>query len=121
MLKRQLSLNETWRRCLKMWIEMTEQLWEQGINGSCLKAKYFDKHKRIKIPGSGCYFCDYAVKERIKKYGKNSKVHTTCNFCPGRLVDKSFHCLSSSYNNVNKPKAFCRKLLELDKKRRTGR
>ena len=91
-----------------MWTEMTEQLWEEGDDGDDLKAKYFDKHKWIKRPDDDCYFCDYAYMERLKKYGKNSDYGiSTCNFCPGRLVDESFHCLNLSYNYDNKPKAFC--------------
>lgn len=110
MLIRKLSLERTWKKCLRMWKEMIEKHWERGMKGSDLKRIYFEIHPKIAEPESGCYFCDY-----------NDRRTNNCEHCPGVLVNKKFHCHNTPYHYHWKPKAFYRKLLELDKKRKSGK
>ncbi len=108
MLKTKLSLEQTWQKCMKMWKEMIEKHWIRGMSGCTLKDIYFTNHPRmITKPTDTCYFCDYA--ERKDGCYKS---------CPGILVDKNFACTDTSYHYDYKPKAFYRKLVALDKKRK---
>lgn len=111
MLKRKLSLEQTWQKCMKMWKEMIEKHWERGMSGGILKAIYFENHPKMDIPSHKCFFCDYG--ERHSDYECDE-----CDECPGRFINKGFNCCSTSYHYRHKPKAFYRKLLELDKKRK---
>lgn len=114
MLKRKLSLEQTWIKCLKMWKEMIEVHWKPGMTGNKLKEIYFENHpKIIEEPlCGGCYFCDYDTKRK----GNNDE---HCSNCPGRLINKKFDCHNESYHYDIKPKAFYRKLLELNTKRKS--
>ena len=106
MLKRGLSLNQTWQKCIAMWKEMIEKYWKRGMYGEELKRIYFRNHPKTKVPESKCYFCDF------------TQHHTeNCNSCPGKIVDTRFNCLNVSYHYDDSPKAFYRKILQLDKKR----
>lgn len=107
MLKRRLSLEQTWQKCLKSWKEMIEKHWKPGMSGETLKYIYFRKHPKMAKPFDTCYLCDYA--ERKDGCFKS---------CPGLLVDKNFTCTKDSYHYHHKPKAFYRKFVALDKKRK---
>ena len=107
MLKRKLSLDETWRRCLKMWKWIVENSDNDDV--PCLKKRYFQENRRFKEPEELCYFCEYD-EHHYKKI--------TCETCPGRMIDESFDCCDSDYYYKDRPKVFYKKLLELDKKRR---
>lgn len=106
MLKRKLSLEQTWQKCMKMWKEMIEVYWKRGMDGGDLKEIYFDEHPKRKFPENGCYFCDYGDRRE------------GCTSCPGQLVHPRFNCHNESYHYICKPKAFYRKLVALDKKRK---
>ena len=109
MLKTKLSLERTWTKCMAMWEEMIEKHWKRGMGGCDLKDLYLANHRRMAVPRNMCYFCDYAK----RRHG--------CNSCPGRLVDKNFNCEKPSYHYWWKPKAFYRKLVKLNKKRKQGK
>jgi len=111
MLKTKLSLERTWTKCMAMWEEMIEKHWKRGVNGEDLKDLYLANHRRMAMPRNMCYFCDYAFTRR----GHD------CNSCPGRLVDKNFDCYKPSYYYQGNPKAFYRKLVKLNKKRKQGK
>lgn len=116
MLKRKLSLEQTWQKCVNvMWKEMIEVHWKRGMMGYDLKLRYFKKHPKRDVPADECYFCDYANSQAT------SSGYFVCSHCPGRLINKKFDCCNKSYHYNYKPKAFYRKLLQLNKKRISAR
>jgi hypothetical protein len=113
-----MTLAKTWQECLRMWKYVVKNL-KRGESGSIvvdLKKAYLKKRgiDRDSVL-STCFFCQYA-KEQARSAGEWS----TCEYCPGRLVDESFDCQDFYYDYYDRPCTFYRKLLQLDKKRRTN-
>lgn len=114
------KLNRCWKNCLRMWKWISENLsdgftglsWDEKkvvVNG--LKAQWLQEHRFTREIDRDCFFCNYANTKR-----------GCYDFCPGRLVDKQFHCNPPSGKDsyAGNPKGFYRRLLELDAKR-TGK
>ncbi len=71
-----------------------------------MKVVWLKAHRFTRIIKLNCFFCEYCGR--------------TCSACPAYVVDKHFGCMDTKYDYCYHPKAFYRKLLELDKKR-TGK
>ena len=112
------NLDRTWKNCLRMWKWISENL-PDGLQAldDCEKDTAITKLKRQWLADHGfvthlfedCFFCEYDEEEK-----------SGCCSCPGKLVDPNFGCSENEgdYDWSTHPKAFYRKLLELDKKRR---
>ncbi len=99
-----MNLNDTWTNCLKMW----KWISEQDGNAIDLKEQWRTEHGFGRIIGN-CFFCDHA--------GLDRDAMLDCTKCPGVLIDKHFHCSRADYFYLKKPKAFYKKIVELNKKR----
>jgi len=107
---KKLTLEQTWRHCLAMWKWIAEEA-KQGSTWDVydLKAEWMDKHPQFGGIIVSCFFCHYDDEQGCGD----------CSQCPGRLVDKEFHCLyHETYHFPEKPVKFYQKLLELNKKRK---
>jgi hypothetical protein len=105
-----MTLNQTWKNCLRMWKWISEE-WDciSSADVCQLKRQWMVEY----MPGvpliSNCFFCDYDANHNT----------SMCDHCPGKLVSRSFDCTNRlSYNYVRQPKKFYKKLLQLDAKRR---
>lgn len=117
---KKLSLDETWRLCLKMWKWIAKQIrkyknfHQLSIAGKTeiifqLKRKWCRKNKYNTL-NFDCFFCEYA---------KNSS-YTSRNCeenCPARKIDKEFNCHNLKYDFIRRPITFYNKLVSLNKKR----
>jgi len=108
-MEKKLTLNKAWSKCLKQWKYIVENL-DSGKPVHVLKEKYIKKHDSESI-SVNCYFCEY-------DWQHHNIGDSGCEHCPGRLVDKHFDCLNVKYRFKKKPRAFYRKLLALNAKRK---
>lgn len=113
---KKLTLNQTWRKCLKMWKWIVENL-NKDEDVDELKDRYVEEKLKGDVDiYNGCYFCDWNSQQGI--YTDPLDSLPACSQCPGVLVSPKFRCEGKSYCWHTKPRAFYRKLLELDKKRK---
>ncbi len=115
---KKLTLDETWRLCLSMWRWVAKQI--RGGSRKCidnLKIQWLEAHRYelneeddeyIKL---NCFFCEYEEQQLMK--GERS----SCDYCPGKMIDKSFSCVGSGYSWSGTPIAFYNKLVSLNRKR----
>jgi len=99
-----LSIEETWKVCLRMWKWISQHWQEDNIHD--LKKKWVDKHGYVGIH-CNCFFCTYA--KSTGSYSERCLFH-----CPARKVDPGFMCINSSYHFIDHPKQFYQKLVELN-------
>lgn len=115
MKKLDLTLEQTWAECLKMWKWIVENYKKLELTIWNAKRKWLNEngYRNVKVKGA-CFFCHYVARGEDVKKG--------CFICPGALVDATFHCATfhSDYHWSNTPENFYHKLLELDKIRREG-
>ncbi len=115
---KKLTLAQTWRKCLRMWKWVAEN--EAGENGSeRLKEMWLNRHEPRALEHN-CYFCQYAAErfeERPYEWREDT-VETYCRYCPARLVARRFQCEDTPHDWIHNPRAFYRKLVELNKKRK---
>ncbi len=104
------NLDRTWKNCLRMWKWVSEN-WTRGDDVDTMKNEWLRAHKFTRDMYNNCFFCQYMDEHR------NQTKHGSCDGCPGTLVSSRFHCMNTTYC-FTKPKAFYRKLVSLDKKRR---
>ena len=100
-----MTLNKTWEECLRMWKWIAKVHKDGNGDVERLKRKWLKEHG-YKPSGihEQCFFCNAA--------------RNNCPKCPGKQVSKSFDCTKRpTYKYDEKPKAFYRKLVELNKKR----
>ncbi len=104
---KKLSLEKTQTECLRMWKRIKEQV-EAGNKKPIwqLKEEWMEENNYPNVQDD-CFFCDYA----------NHYADDNCDFCPGRLIDKTFDCDNKSYSWHDQPIAFYNKLLRLNRKR----
>lgn len=103
----ELTLDETWEKCLKMWRWIVKQIkLHPYSNVEVLKRKWLKKYGFGKIYND-CFFCDYTFKH----------ASIECDKCPAFLVDRYFHCTSNEYCWEKKPAEFLKKITELNKQR----
>lgn len=96
------TLNQTWTLCLRMWRSIAKT--KNGMDVIDLKQQWVEDNEIENLNGSNCFFCDYA---------------NSCSQCPGRLVDPDFRCENPEYNYEDKPVAFYKELLRLNRIRKT--
>jgi len=96
-----------------MWKWISEEV-EKGsaLDVNELKHKWLEMRGYKHYPTAGCFFCQYDDEQRETR-------GVDCHFCPGKLVSRRFGCENETYNWFKKPTKFYKKLLELDKKRRS--
>jgi hypothetical protein len=107
-----MTLNETWKNCLRMWKWIVEQIDDDTDNlclTVCLKVDFLNKYHFKKEIKSDCFFCEY----------DDSRNGDNCNKCPGFLVDPTFSCMDPVYGFHRNPQLFYKKLLRLNARRNT--
>ena len=99
---KKLSLDETWKNCLKMWRWIAK---EKKANSrlwvNVLKRKWLLRHNFSGPIRSHCFFCEYAVQDCIQ--------------CPARKIDRDFWCMNSEYHHRRRPADFLREITCLNK------
>lgn len=115
---KKLTLNQTWRMCLKKWAWVDKIIAAMDACGRKREFLSVEELKEVWCLDHGypdlfnnCFFCEYA--QSIDSEGLDD-----CDNCPGRLVDKEFHCMNLMYDYFDKPHKFYAQLVKLDKKRR---
>ena len=100
---KKLTLDETWKQCLKMWRWIVRQLRERPYaNIGSLKREWLDSHGFGDVAlDSDCFFCEWADGD--------------CGKCPGVKVRKDFECMDTDYDFANEPAAFLREITRLNK------
>ena len=109
---KKLTLNETWRLCLKMWKWIAKQV-RAGNQKSIesLKVKWLENNWAGGQVRAYCFFCEYTTTHF--REGEN----VGCAICPAKLVDKQFDCVDTDYNFSRCPIPFYNKLVSLNRKR----
>ena len=107
------KLDRTWKNCLRMWKWISETR-KPGMNVCDLKDQWLkENHFTRKIEWE-CFFCEWAI-----THGQDcADMYQGCPHCPGTMVSSRFKCSVKAYRFDRNPKAFYRKLVELDKKRK---
>ena len=114
MSEKKMTLNQTWKNCLRMW-KWIDKVWEfDGAPVEVLKAVWMDDHGFEATIEEDCFFCEYDVQQGCEIEEDIDR----CTYCPGVLVNALFHCTRKSYNYAEQPRKFYKKLLELDAKRK---
>jgi hypothetical protein len=88
-----------WRSIAKKWTGRIP-IWK--LKARWLKANGFSAD----VIESNCFFCD------------DGKDFFGCTRCPGKLVDRNFSCANTNYNYEEKPVAFYKELLRLNRIRK---
>lgn len=108
---KKISLEQTWRLCLKMWKWIALKYLEnpqRSVNN--LKQQWLDENGFDSNPiQSGCFFCHY-------KGGDKDCIDN----CPGVLIDQDFFCTYHEYDYWSQPLAFYQELLRLNHIRKYG-
>lgn len=113
-----MKLDETWVECIKMWRWVVKRVGKTEFNASQLKWQYIEEHFPGLALDCDCFFCEYAVRAENKSYKRYGVDKETCNYCPGKKVDKDFSCMNPKYRYSVRPNAFLKELLRLDRLRR---
>ncbi len=102
---KELSLEETWTECLRMWkwIVKRKKAGDPRTVG-ILKIDWIRKSRHGVIYAS-CFFCQFS-----SPY--------SCKECPGKNVSRAFSCCHRDYHYEIHPTKFYKKLVELNKKRK---
>jgi len=113
---KRMTLNQTWKECLRMWKWIAGQRNKGStLDVEGLKEQWLVDHGYD--PGViyfQCFFCGYAG---IRQHGDFCCV----NRCPGRLVSERFDCVADAYHYKYESIKFYQKLLELDAKRKLNK
>lgn len=104
--KKKLTLDETWKQCLKMWRWIVKQKKLHPYSEvNVLKRKWFRKYSPRDSKLAHCFFCDY-----------NKANHGGyCRKCPATVIDQSFYCGNSKYHFAYEPTAFLKEITRLNK------
>jgi len=101
-----MTIDETWENCLAMWKWIAKQVHRPYTNIADLKAEWAKKNGFDYLRGY-CFFCNYV-------YFNSS----SCDNCPGRLVDPNFNCIGTEYDFERHPILFYEKLVSLNRERK---
>lgn len=116
--KKNLTLNQTWTLCLRMWRWIAKVLQTpryRRYDVCQLKGIWFRKNGfNPKMNPTTCFFCNYA----INYCGSDEGVFDFCDACPGHLVDQKFTCSDRYYCYRYKPVKFYKELLRLNRIRK---
>jgi hypothetical protein len=125
----EITLDEAWDWCISMWSSISRRcLKDTDTRVNAMKMQYLEKHgiKPDELD-QDCFFCQYdrmmETKSKANQYGlsveKFLEEHDEmgdCQFCPGKLIDHTFHCTSPYYHFEDKPRHFYKKVRQLYKK-----
>ncbi len=112
------KLDRCWKNCLRMWKWITEN-WNAKCDIDNMKYEWLAGHgfrRKSIFSNACCFFCEHQA-----THGRGHFEYRgvpKCKHCPGVYVSKTFDCYAKTYHYENKPKAFYRKLLQLDAKRK---
>lgn len=123
MLVKELTLDQIWEECLKMWKWIVENpeakkcIWVWAAKDAWLIENGY-------VPSeveNTCFFCSYSssIDNCWNDDDEDEGSWLNCPSCPAKLVDKTFSCHASEYDYLSKPVEFYQKLLELDEIRRS--
>jgi len=105
-MKRKVSLDEAWEKCIEAWEKITKDYNKK--RGSIRELKF--KH----VPPSverRCWFCEYAAQQH-----KNRA--TCCTKCPLALIETGLRCNRARLNYLSDPKGFLKEIKKLNTKRK---
>ncbi len=110
---KKLTLNETWRLCLKMWRWIAKQV-KEGTKKSTdkLKLEWLKNNWAGKKLYGSCFFCEY-----LEKHPKAGNACPSCPSCPAVMIDPKFSCMGTAYDYEGYPIKFYNKLVSLNRKR----
>ena len=113
---KKLTLSKAWSECLRMWKWVAENHEEDEHVLDAKRTWLLQHGYKIYSLENDCFFCEYQKQNAGSCFdGKNE----SCTKCPARIVNRKFCCERNiSYAWHEKPKAFYRKIVQLDKKRR---
>lgn len=107
---KKLTLEQTWKYCLAMWKWIIKEGKKDESSGVIsLKRRWMIKHPQFSHIEADCFFCHY----------DRGQEGEACLNCPGVLVDKRFSCGENAYDHRTTPAKFYKKLVELNKKRKS--
>lgn len=117
--KRHTKLDRVWYDCERLW-EWVSSQWvkkHQEIVG--LKARWFICHPfKIRSGGeSHCFFCTHATKAWYANIGNRPERFeewTSCDYCPGKLVDPEFSCMDNIHHYRFHPDLFYEEIKRLN-------
>lgn len=99
--KIKMSLDDIWIECLRMWKWIDEKIGKkEDYDSDDLRENWGKINGYI----AGCFFCEWACRNG-----------SSCNSCPGKLVDSEFNCFYRTYSYCNYPHKFYQKLVRLHK------
>jgi len=108
------NLDRTWKNCLRMWKWVSES-WERKKGVTQLKRRWLQDNGFVPEEFHAyCFFCEYAG---VIEDDDGDEMEN-CKACPAAMIETGFVCDAQPHSYMHKPKAFYRKLLALDKKRR---
>lgn len=110
---KRLSLNDTWKYCLRMWKWIAERRKEGDKRSVNVLKEVWLEGKNFGYIINDCFFCNYDT------YSKRYK--DACTGCPSRRIDKFFHCTNYSYSYIKRPMQFYKQLVKLNRLRKLGR
>ena len=112
-MKKKMTLNKTWKECLRMWKWIVKQtgnnVYESSFVVDSLKYRWLKEHGYK--PSTICCFCFFC---EITADGAGYH----CTKCPGVKVSRYFRCTNLTYFWAKYPAKFYKKLLQLDAKRK---
>lgn len=108
---KRLTLDETWRLCLKQWRWIAKQI----RNGSTLpietlKRHWVNYHCLGEDISGNCFFCEY-----FEQSGSDDE---HCDKCPGKKIDPDFSCANPSYHYEYESLKFLKEVERLNKIRK---
>lgn len=98
------TLNQTWILCLRMWRWISKEWPKSELDVCGLKERWLEANGFKYSISNSCFFCDFAEDE--------------CFQCPGQLIDSHFSCMNPKYDYDDKPVAFYKELLRLNRIRK---
>lgn len=117
---KQLTLDETWERCLAMWKWID---WHVARNKHLevydLKKEWLENNSPADNIEEGCFLCHKAIlshsnkKKKLRKKSEFALIECPC--CPARKIDPGFYCMKYNYNFDTRPRLFYAKLKKLNK------
>lgn len=97
-----MTLDETWKNCLKLWKFVARRV-RGHTTVYDLKAEWMDEHNFYGVE-LNCFFCEASA--------------GNCRTCPGAIIDPDFRCDNDEYDWNNHPIKFYKELVSLNRKRK---
>lgn len=115
-----LSLNETWKRCFKMWKDMIAVLKiasedeDVTIDVAAIKKIWLQLNGYKKYICNDCFFCDY-VENSTNGHIEDPDIPGGCPTCPGTKIDPNFACQKARCHWAENPEGFYQELIRLNR------